>query len=655
MPRMVNLDCFVHIGGPQLNGPLPYIPMTALAPTWTLFRNGARILRTVPCDAFGISNNIYSPWWDGSVFSGVGAWVPYNHVPGGVPGCKGGCWYANGQGIGSDCTYMQQLFELYPSAPGFAAYKQAIGGTSGQRGWTELLKVGAIGWTNIAAEWAKATAARADTLVAKWILLDGSDQDIRNWGGAAATYETDLRAVIAYARTLFNGADAKVLLVQPPPEFYQASQPGAAIAVRQIHVKIAGDTANVGLVESDPIDFVGGLAPGHVDPTGDKGFMSTEDYLTQGLVAFGQWRNMLAPPSSAATGAALPTILAFGDSIEVGPMQALLLALTGQAGLIGAPPGTVRAGQYVWNGTAQQIQLFNVLSNTNTLGTVNSFAGPVTTYTSELGAAFPDGCLVLHMGVNGSGLCDPVPAGNGSGLWRKSANQHYTTLLANWRAMQRAAMVQPFVNGQAWQGRTLDLLGVVANIGANDAYTAGNGANFLVELRQLVADMRADFGTRTTGKPMPFVCARYHKDGVLGSQAERTNVRDALRTLAAEDPRFGYVNMDDQELDRTDHIHDGVEGCLARGRRLVQKLLAIARDPGVPVAQPTADTVGSTVATGQQAIADAMALQPDVAAYTVNGRSVTRRSLLELIEADKYLEQKAARRAGLRQTLARFN
>lgn len=54
------------------------------------------------------------------------------------------------------------------------------------------------------------------------------------------------------------------------------------------------------------------------------------------------------------------------------------------------------------------------------------------------------------------------------------------------------------------------------------------------------------------------------------------------------------------------------------------------------------------------AIAEAMVQSPDVAAYTVNGRTVQRRTLKELIEADRYLEAKAARQQGLRQTKVRF-
>lgn len=54
------------------------------------------------------------------------------------------------------------------------------------------------------------------------------------------------------------------------------------------------------------------------------------------------------------------------------------------------------------------------------------------------------------------------------------------------------------------------------------------------------------------------------------------------------------------------------------------------------------------------AISEAMLQSPDVAAYTVNGRTVQRRTLRDLIEADRYLEAKAARQQGLRQTLARF-
>lgn len=509
---------------------------------------------------------------------------------------------------------------------------------------------------NVLAQWNNAVAAAgADTLQAKWILLDGSDQDIRNWATKGATFEADLRALITWCRSTFNGADAKVLLVQPPLEYYQASQPGAALLVRQIQAMISRDTANVGLVEQNGAQFPGGAGGvAHVDPAGDKTCMSTEDYLLQGARVFGAWRTMLAPPSTAPLGRSLAMMVTFGDSIEAGPIQAVAMALSASASLLGAGPGTVRSGQYVWNGAAQALQLFDVLSNANTLGTVNTFVGPVATYTSELAKYYPNGILVVHMGVNGASLCDPLAVSNGYGRFRKADGTHYTTLLQNTRAAIRAALTQAYVNGAAWDGRTVDLLGFGINLGTNDAGTAGNGATFLAEARQLVADLRSDFGTRAAGRATPVVWARPHKDHINGTAAERTAVRESLRLLALEDPQVVVADMDDLELDRTDHLHDCVEASLARGRRMVQQLLTrLVDNPAAPT-QPTEDPATATATSAQQSVQDAIALQPDVAQYTVNGRTVVRRSIPELIQADQYLEAKAARSAGLRQTLVDF-
>lgn len=93
-----------------------------------------------------------------------------------------------------------------------------------------------------------------------------------------------------------------------------------------------------------------------------------------------------------------------------------------------------------------------------------------------------------------------------------------------------------------------------------------------------------------------------------------------------------------------------------------------AVDGGVPAAgagSDGAESVGGGVdevtpaqaAAASTAIGDALALQPDVAGYSVtrDGHSVTRRSLKDLIEAADYLEHKAARAAGLTHTLADFN
>jgi hypothetical protein len=73
-------------------------------------------------------------------------------------------------------------------------------------------------------------------------------------------------------------------------------------------------------------------------------------------------------------------------------------------------------------------------------------------------------------------------------------------------------------------------------------------------------------------------------------------------------------------------------------------------DGGGTDAPPSAQDPLDIIASLDQAILDG----GDVAAYTINGRTVQLRSLTELIEARKYFKAEQAKAKGLRRTRVRF-
>lgn len=654
----------VHIGNDELNGPVPIVQNVPPF-LWSSFRAWPQLMRPVPSTVTGgvPPSPAYVPWFDGTANANAGAFGVYHHMSGVVAGFNGGTWYAGSTGgIGADATYMQLFQDVWPTAPYFKVVKRAFTGgiTSGWKPPSGLDLV------NFLSEWAAkvvpAAATLDQTLDVRLIVIDAGVQDLKDgWAVTGASYEADLTALIALLRSTFGAPAAKVLLVTPAPRMWQVTSPGGAIAMRGIHTRLARTLDGVGVVDMDGSIFAppsGALGSGDLQPAGDQKKYSTEDYLTQGAKIVAAFQALLNPIVTT-PGRGLPCYGMIGDSIAVGPLSPVLVALTGQGSLLGPSPGTVRQNQFVLNAAANQIQLYNPLLNANTAGTVTASVGPELTITAELAKKHPQGFLLVKMGVNASALRGPTAPG---GRWAKGANQHYATILQLVQAANTLVMTQPDIR------RIPDWRGWFVLLGDNDTYQPGDGALFAQELPQLVADLRDDVSTRTGGKPLPIVIHRIHAGSVLGSGAERSAVRTAVEQMAASDPQLRWINMDDQELDRGDNIHDGMEACLTRGRRLVAALNAIDLDLGTSggaggdegtedagaESNDGASESDASAASDMAAVEGAFLESPDVKSFTVNGRLTERRSIREMIELLEYQRAAEARRAGRGQTLVSF-
>lgn len=747
-----------HIGNDQLNGTAPTPLNVPAVSNYNVWRNTPLLLEPVPSSPTGKIQTVpsYYPFWDGAFAGSTGGWLVYHHIPGAVPGSLGGSWYAAGAGMGSDAMYMQLLKQdvVFGVSPGFRVFKMAQGG-----GITNGFKVGGGAIAAIYTEWttkALPQAGAGNTLDVRGIVVDASSYDIQNWASAAASYETNLRGLIADLRT-HTSSTTKIFLVTHAPELYQISSPGAAVAVRGIHYAISRDTAGVYLVDmagatfGAPDQLIGSAAPvGQVEgghnatggavgtlvrtgagwvtdefkgayvrkesgtgtgevrkitgnttdtlsvtpnwgsaPTTATGYSihfepsyyDTESILNQGVRiyrAFKASETTIVP----VVGGGFPIYAVIGDSQGVGRLSPVYLVLSGQASIIGTGPGTVRSNQYVWNDLASQWQLFDPLLNSNTAGSITANSGPIVTITAELAKKHPNGFGIIQMCVNGSAVSASLAAPytpTFGGRWKKGANEHYQVFLA----MARRAFAAAFE--QADMRKIPDLRGVIMFLGDNDTYSAQDGAAFLPELRNLIADFRADFTTRTGGKDLPVAIHRVAAVSSLGVPAGRSAVHGAPQTLAAEDSQFTWVNADDIELQRDDNVHYGSEGTFTIGRRVVAGLNDIDLDSGggsggssaagadgasfaggssgdsgagdavAAAATGASATSASSAGLSVDALEAAMAQSPDVASFTVDGQTTVRRSMRDMIDGIEYLRARDAARNGLRQTQVGFD
>lgn len=235
----------------------------------------------------------------------------------------------------------------------------------------------------------------------------------------------------------------------------------------------------------------------------------------------------------------------------------------------------------------------------------------------------------------------------------------------------------------------------VAKIWWNGESDLERAAEYQASLERVLAWLENIFGQRHKGEEQTATCIlELTPNTPFGyPDASIQQVIDAQRAIAAALPNAVAVSTAKLPMQssgvfpRTHRLHNGVHhtarGFLMAGFLADEGLGTLtgipahpegsaavdfgAVDGGVSGAGAGSDALAESAGTDEvtpaqaaaasTAIGEALALQPDVAGYSVtrDGHSVTRRSLKDLIEAADYLEYKAARAAGLTHTLADFN
>ena len=119
---------------------------------------------------------------------------------------------------------------------------------------------------------------------------------------------------------------------------------------------------------------------------------------------------------------------------------------------------------------------------------------------------------------------------------------------------------------------------LIPSLGQNDCSAVSGGTAAAAALAQFVADVAADFTTRTSGKQFPIAWGLPLLNTPIGSNDQVAALRSALQTLQSTNAQVRTVNCDDLERDRSpgDLVHDTPMSAIARGRRIVQALTTVA-------------------------------------------------------------------------------
>jgi len=582
-------------------------------------------MQQVPSQANGDpqSPEAYRPWWDGQYVDGAltGVFAVYHHVDGGSGGplalAGGDNWYAAVGGtstyptFGATISLMQFLKQRHGiAAPGFKFYKRTYAnaitgqsyGIAGVNGWGA---VGGASWTGLLSELStmRSRLTGGDTLDLKGIILDGASVDI-GAGIAAATYKTALQTLITRIRAAEGGAtnglaySGLIVLVNPDPNLYRTTQAGLASAYRQVHAELAANATavaaynNIRIVEMAGASFAPADVTSYDNEDADPDMYSSDEYIALGYRIGVTIEAFYKAAPAVTPGSGLATYFLIGDSQAKGTISPFVATFGEQASILGpyqvGSPNYTRTNQYIWNGVANLIQPYSVLTNANTLPaseyTTSSF-GPEATFMKKLAEEHGNnGFLVIKIAQNGAALTTEADAAGAVGNYEKGGANLYDTLIAAWNRV-KIDMVTP---RSGWGiPRVPDVRGIAVLLGDNDTYTPASATAFANKIGQFVTDICTDFRTRTDRTTVPVAWHKVPKgvgeggQSSLGDQASRTAVRAALASVAASrSSYFSLVNTDDLELRRDDNIHYGGEANYEIGYRLAAALLSLSATGG---------------------------------------------------------------------------
>lgn len=570
------------------------------SPTWTVNQWAGKLVSVVNTTTLGfmqrrtiVSNTadtITVASWSGGTpavgqifFLGQGRWKDYHPASGYIHPTELGVVFATrsgsspaafGLGVGPDAGLMREFLEsTWPVSPWFQLSKYAnVAKTVGE--WGTALSAIRTSFETFVAEMATAWTALANgnTLVWEAVILDQSQTDVRDWASNPAnylSYEAALTAWIAYLRTTLGNASLKVLLVNHDNAINNVTMPSGTLLANRIHrtVAVADGNARVvslqGLRTKDTLGY--GIASENM-----PGYASSE-YWGPIAKKLRQGYELLAAGNPPTYDGAIPTYILIGDSITVGTFNSVYTDALLSPTLTSGPRS---AAQEIFNAGNATGEPYDVGDNSNTSGTTGTSAGPECSMMVELEALHPDGFLLIKRGSNSSALAALLTAyvgtGSAGGRWSKSyaATEHYDELVALFSAAKEYA--------HTTHGKQLDLKAIHVSLGTNDGAVAGGGELFAAELATFVADLRADFSTRTSGTDLPIVWRKPQLDYETAITDEIVAVREALEAYKLLDDQFQLVDVDDLERLSSDNIHETGDAAIVHGQRQVAAMTAIA-------------------------------------------------------------------------------
>ena len=582
---MVAIPTIVHLCNTEGNGPALAVP-TAVLSNWCLYKNRPKLNWAIPgTGTTGVLANpvTYLPWFDTSL-AGGGNFTAYHHIAGILAAPYdvnlGDNHTSGGVGVSGSAWYMQKFAEKYTTSPYFKAIKLPYSGALFNN-W----KIGGSSYTTMGTKWTRAVAVAApDTLDVKLIIIDvtgGTAGDIALVGSSSyVTYKADMTALINQLRnTTFSSANAKVILISHAPSYLLTTGTSVgALLFRQLNWELTTELTGVHVYEMSDDDLAtstGGF--GDIAYGADRRHYEQDAYFKQGQGIYDIFHRVTSSTVAVNNSKYIPMFISIGDSQEVGP-------ITGTAQLYFYSSGTSgpRVKQYVYHQGNVSIELLNpgLTCNLNNVAASTNI-GPAMTLTERLGERYPDGYLFIHIAKNGSAVAStaiPAYSSTAYGRWRKGVNENYEQLQTFLASARTALLTQ---TGAVQVQKQAVLEGIFVYLGDNDAIDLTSATAYKPELKNLINNLRSDYGSTIYGIKTPVVLVRPHVNASTGAGTNRTLIRTGVVELSDELDQVGYVNIDDLDLN-VDGLHNSLESALTIGVRKYDKLLEIL-DAAIPV------------------------------------------------------------------------
>ncbi len=523
-----------------------------------------------------------------SGFALKGAWVVYHHTNSAstsvVPGAKGDRWYEFGGGITPNTMLMQLLGERHSTAPYFKMFKVAVNGGIG----VGTAPLNGVGWTQVVDQYDAAVRAMVtDTPSVQAVIIDGSDYDIES---ANQSYAAHLQTVVTAARAKW--ATALILLVSHHVDMNPSGlYPTASAVARDVNRTVAAANADVKVFDMNWAKFAPNSVASYAAEDASPEFYDSESYIQAGARIYNAieaWRTD-APAAQPGSGIAVVAMVTDSQGTTLNANYAIYGR---QSSILGAVGGTVRSGQYIWNGDTRQVELYDADANAGTEPVVYSGQfGFEATMMKRLAETYPDGVVVFKYTKSGAAVTEEAADNDGaSGSYESAANDLLPDLTAAWNDF-RSAVFRDL-------NRTPDCVGMVLAVGDNDTFADATATAFAESMPILIDDLRDVFTTRSSGT-LPAVCLQPPKHITLtGGQSAHgiATARESIRATIASLPSVRSLvtvltsNADRYELVRDDgNIHYGGEATYAIGYDFADALISLVDGEG-ETATATGDT-----------------------------------------------------------------
>jgi len=608
---MAAIPTVLYIGDDQIcNGTgglrAPASP-TAIGPIqigglYGVWQHNYKFSRVVPSGPDGVTGGTFEPYWDGT----LAQWVKFHYAPAGsfaAPlATTGDNWQQPSDTVGTITPtpmLMNRLWERFPG--GFKLIKWTnASGFVGPNGFSN----GSGSFTGIVATAQTAAAALpgTDTLDVQAIIIDAAMTDLVDPVTTAAGFYAAMTSFCANIRAALDGqadvscaAATPIIMVVPHPQASPNALPDPAAitqSYRNFMFQVADEQANVHAFDmtwaktwQTGVGVVLGTQnqPGVLPADGSRRYYGTDDYVEAGVRLGSALNAVWAQIPLMPAGSAIPVVAMIGDSQFVGVVSNLFAQLSRQASILGPDPGsTQRDSQWVWNAGMQQVQLYDVMTNSNTFGTANSSTfGPDATLMKKLGQRYPNGVVLWKYARNGVNL---TIESQGAANAVEDAGTIWQDLLNQWKLFRQECLEQ--------LGRSPDLIGICTDIGGNDASSIASSEAFAVKVGPWIDDLRAAFSTRAIGSPVPVVYLQnpppitaggnsQHNSNPSSTMTQRVGgIRNAIAALATSKPRVSVLlnnGTEDYELlrDEAQAVHYGGEANLQIGYDLFDALVAL--------------------------------------------------------------------------------